>query len=290
MSTASDRDVILDVPVVFDVESGAVVHSPMIHARVGGELTRLILDTGSTDHVLTKPLIDRAGAPATPAEDGTDHAGAAVASWSVGDLTIEVAGVGFDLHDVVAIAQPGPFEDWGVGGFLSPQHLHPTARVLIDLVGNRLVVVDASVAADDVDAWLAARVPTHRPLTLSRAPGTTTVAVQAAVAGFPPIATMLNTGGRGTEFARAAVGLRTAEAGPRGTGISGTAVLGAEAGAHEVVVGGVRVPVANLVVRDEMDDPPGILGMDVLRGTALICGADPSRPVVWLVPREWRAA
>src|SRR6187549_2533159 len=139
MSATPDRE-ILDVPVVFDVEGGALVHSPMIHARVGGELTRLILDTGSTDHVLTKPLIDRAGAPTTAAEDGTDHAGASVASWSVGDLAIDVAGVGFDLHDVVAIAPPGPFEAWGIGGFLSPQHLHPTARVLIDLVGDRLVV------------------------------------------------------------------------------------------------------------------------------------------------------
>ena len=40
-----------------------------------------------------------------------------------------------------------------------------------------------------------------------------------------------------------------------------------------------------LVVRDEMEDPPGLIGMDVLRGTALICSEDVERGVVWLVPR-----
>ena len=290
MSAPADRDV-LDVPIVFDVEGGQAVHAPMVHATVGGVPTRLILDTGSTDHVLTKELIDRAGAPTTPAEDGTDHAGAPVPSWSVGDLSVVIAEWTFDLQDVVAIAAPGPFEGWGVGGFLSPQHLDGEARVLIDLVHDRLVVIRrAELARRDIDDWLAARIPDHRRLRLARAPGTTTVAVDAAVEGFPPVATMLNSGGRGTEFARAAVDLPTSGAGARGTGVSGTAVLGAAAGARVVEVGGVRVPVANLVVRDEMDDPPGIIGMDVLRGTALICGADPDDPVIWLVPGMWPLA
>ena len=120
------------------------MHSPMIHATVGGIGTRLILDTGSTDHVLTKELIDRVGMDTEPAEDGTDHAGAAVPSWSIGALEVRIAEQPFALRDVVAIAGPPPFAAWGVGGFLSPQHLHPTARVLIDLLNDRLVVVESS--------------------------------------------------------------------------------------------------------------------------------------------------
>jgi Aspartyl protease len=291
MTDPFDPVVIVDVPIVFEVVGGDVVHAPMVHARVGGVATRLILDTGSTDHVLTKTLIDRAGAPTTPAEDGIDHAGAAVASWSVGDLAIEIAPVTFDLHDVIAIASPGPFEGWGVGGFLSPQHLHPTARALIDLMGDRLVVVEAAGRdRQAVDAWLAARVPGHRRLDLARAPGTTTVAIAAAVDGFEPVATMLNTGGRGTEFARiAASALATSSVEAGGSGVSGAPVMGAEAGARDVLVAGIRVPVARLVVRDEIDDVLGIIGMDVLRETALICGADPAEPVVWLVPSAWPA-
>ena len=45
----------------------------------------------------------------------------------MGDAGAEIAGVGFAFHDVVAITGPPPFAGWGVGGFLSPQHLHPTA-------------------------------------------------------------------------------------------------------------------------------------------------------------------
>jgi hypothetical protein len=280
--------VLLDVPVVFDVRGGATVHSPMVDVTVADIATRLILDTGSTDHVLTKELIDRVGAPTEPADDGTDHAGAAVPSWSVGCLGVAIDHATFDLHDVVAIAAPGPFEAWGVGGFLSPQHLHATARVLLDLAGDRLVLVDA--AGRDrraIDTALAARLPALRPVTLDRDPAFSTVVVTAAVEPFAPVMTMLNSGGRGTEFARRAVPGPAGPARDPGSGVSGAAVNASEAGARTVTVGPARLPVDRLLVRDEMDDPPGLIGTDVLRGTALIFGADPTTPVTWLVPPAW---
>ena len=74
-----------------------------------------------------------------PAEDGTGSTpGAAVASWSVGKGEVRIGEQPFALRGVVAIAGPPPFAGWGVGGFLSPQHLHPTARVLIDLLNDGL--------------------------------------------------------------------------------------------------------------------------------------------------------
>ena len=51
-----------------------------------------------------------------------------------------------------------------------------------------------------------------------------------------------------------------------------------------LLVGDARIPLTRLVVRDEMDGPPGLVGQDVLRGTALICSADIHRGVVWLIP------
>jgi hypothetical protein len=190
---------------------------------------------------------------------------------------------------VVAIAAPGPFEAWGVGGFLSPQHLHPTARVLLDLVGDRLVVVDpAGGDRQAVDAALAARVPALRPIELDREPAFITVVVSAAVEPFAPVPTMLNSGGRGTEFARRA--MPDVEGPARhdpGSGVSGAAVKAKEAGPRSITVGPARIPVDRLFVRDEMDDPPGLIGMDILRGTGLIFGADPSAPVTWLVPPSW---
>lgn len=275
--------VLVDVPITFQTEDGTTVHSPMILATIGGIGTRLILDTGSTDHVLTKELIDLVGVDAPPAEDGTDHAGAAVPSWSVGALEVHIAQRPFVLRGVVAIAAPPPFGAWGVGGFLSPQHLHPSARVLIDLLNDRLVIVDSS--GSDVDAWLIARFPELRPIVLERVAGEPTVAVLAAIEPFATVATMLNTGGRQTEFASNAVpGLRGTGDGRGGTGVGGGRVTGSDAGERVLLVDDARIPVPRLVIRDDMDDPPGLVGQDVLRGTALICSADPDRGAVWLIP------
>jgi hypothetical protein len=289
MAPAPDPDisVLADVPIVFDVIGGTTVHPPMVHATLGGVATRLILDTGSTDHVLTKDLIDQAGAPAEPTEPGTDHAGAPVPSWWVGELDVRIGDDTFALGDVVAIEGPAPFAAWGVGGFLSPQHLHPTARILIDLIGDRLVV--ATGPQDVVDAWLTARCAPAAPLPLDRAPGETVVAITAAVEPFAPVTTILNTGGRATEFATAAVpDIPGADEREGGAGVSGAPVIGSDAGPRSLRVRGARIPVANLVVRPQIDGPPGLVGMDVLRGTALIVGADRSEPVTWLVPSAWQ--
>src|SRR6266545_2122966 len=126
------RQLLLEAPITFRVGDD-VTHAPMVEAVVGGSPTRLILDTGSTDHILTTELADRIGLPRSAGEPGTDSAGASVASWALGELQVQVAGLSLALHDVIGIAGPAPFEGWGVGGFLSPQHLHPTAHVVLDL-------------------------------------------------------------------------------------------------------------------------------------------------------------
>ena len=59
------------------------------------------------------------------------------------------------LSDVVAIPAPKPFPGWGVGGILSPQHLHPSAVAVMDLVVGELLLIEADDAA--VGAWMAER-------------------------------------------------------------------------------------------------------------------------------------
>jgi hypothetical protein len=46
-------------------------------------------------------------------------------------------------------------------------------------------------------------------------------------------------------------------------------------------IGGVRIPVADLASRDEMDGVQGMVGMDILRGTILACNADPKGRLIW---------
>ena len=111
----SSPTILLDVPIRFDVGE-TVTHAPMIDAVLAGQPTRLILDTGSTDHVLTIELVRSAGLPHEPGEPGTDHAGASVDSWFVGEAAVAVDGVDFALHDVVAITGPAPFSGWGSAG------------------------------------------------------------------------------------------------------------------------------------------------------------------------------
>jgi Aspartyl protease len=289
VATASSRPELLrivEVPIVFDLVGGTTTHSPMVHARLGGVATRLILDTGSTDHVLTRALVDEAGLPTETGESGTDHAGADVPSWSVGEIAVELGGVAFDLHAAIAIDGPPPFAGWGVGGFLSPQHLHPSAWVVIDLARDRLVLVEG--AAAELDAWLDAGYPTFRRLTLPRIPTSTTVDVTASIEPSGPVATLLNTGGKGTEFSTDVVGaLPDAETERRGSGLSGAGVMGRRVGRRTLLIGGpdpARIVIPDLVVRDAMGDPPGIVGEDVLRGTILVCAADIRRDVRWLLP------
>ena len=279
---------VLDVPIVFEVVDGTAVHSAMVDARLGDVATRLILDTGSTDHVLTKALIDAVVLPIEPAEPGIDHAGAAVPSWSVGEVVVEIGGVALDLHSVIAIEGPPPFVGWGIGGFLSPQSLHPSAWTVIDLADDRLVLIEASDHA--LDSWLAERHPWLRKLRLPRVPDVSTVVIRAAIDPGDEVDTLLNTGGRSTEASSDVVPVDPdTEVQHGGSGLSGAGVMGRRVGPRALRVGGnpgARVAIDDLVVRDGMEDPPAMVGSDVLRGTVVVVAADTGCDVRWLLPRD----
>jgi aspartyl protease len=269
--------VLLDVPIRFDV-GGTTTHAPTVDVLVNGTPTRLILDTGSTDHVLTIDLVRAAGLAHEPGEPGTDHAGSSVDSWFVGDLELEIDSIGFGLHDAVAITGPAPFAGWGVGGFLSPQHVHPIAHAVIDLVADRFILVEGE--DDAVDRWVRARSPFMTRLELERDPAEATPVVSAAIEPFEAVPTMLNTGGRGTEFAVAAVpGLVGAAAADAGKGVGGDPVRASMVEHRTLLLGGEPFPIARLLIRDEIDTMLGLVGMDVLRGTIVVVGADRERPV-----------
>ncbi|MBL4683904.1 MAG: aspartyl protease family protein [Nannocystaceae bacterium] len=287
LSAAPDRGqprVLLDVPVSFDVGERRT-HAPMVKAVVNGTPTQLILDTGSTDHVLTIALARAAGLKHVPTDPGTDHAGASVPTWRLGTVDATIGAQSLVLDNAVAIEGPAPFEGWGVGGFLSPQHLHPTAHTVIDLHNNRLIMVEGD--ANAVARWLAARLPDHVQLKLPRARQYLTIVVPAAIVPFGTVDTMLNTGGQHTEFAQTAVpSLRGPAPDVTGYGVSGVPVRGYEVRDRTLRVDGAKFKVATLLVRHDMDPPHGLVGMDLLAGTALMVSTDPTQPVVWMVPAD----
>jgi hypothetical protein len=276
--------ILLDVPITFEV-GDQVTHAPMVHVTVAGTPTKLILDTGSTDHILTVELAEQVGLEAEPGEPGTDSTGASVPSWSIGVVEFEIAGESFALRNVVAIAAPAPFPGWGGGGFISPQQLQPGAWAVLDLAAERLVLVEGEEA--DVAGWLSERTPDLQLLRLDRAPGDGTILVHGAIEPFDEVVTMLDSGGKRTQFTQSAV--PQVSDGPRassGRGVGGAESFGAEVRGQTLIVGEARLPLEALIVSPEMDGRDGLVGMEVLRGTVLTVSGDPRRPVIWQVARQ----
>lgn len=275
--------VVTSLPITFTAADGSTVHSPLIIASLGGIETRLVLDTGSEVHLLTRELSERIGLVLEEGEDGTDHAGNTMPSWSAGTVPMHMAGTELALRDTVVIPAPAPFVSGGIGGILSPQHLHPSLLAVIDLVDDELLLVDGDDAS--VAAWAAERRPELTTLSLEPADDSPVVVVSAAIRPFATMPVLVNTGGRHTEFDAVAVpGLVASAAERLGGGVSGADVMGGFVASQTLVVGGVELPVARLAVREGMEPPHGMVGMDVLPGTVLICGADRARPVIWQVP------
>jgi hypothetical protein len=271
------------VPITFEAANGDTVHAPMIVGRIGALTKGLVLDTGSEVHLLTKELVDELGFDVEEGEEGTDHSGATMPSWTVGDVTLGLGEVELTLRDTVVIPAPKPFPGRGIGGILSPQHLHPSAAAVIDLVTDELLLVEGSDAG--IADWLAQRSPALTTLTLEREEAFPSVVVRAAIRPHGETPTMLNTGGRHTEFSLDALpGLAEATPERLGGGVSGADVMGWKAGQQTLVVAGHEMRVASLAVRTTMPDPQGLVGMDVLRGTILALAADSSRPVLWQIP------
>lgn len=276
-------NVLARLPITFGVAGGGTTHAPMIVASINGLTGRFVLDTGSEVHLFNEDLADELGLAKEPGEEGTDHSGATMPSWNVGNVTMEVGGLEANLRDVVAIPAPPPFPGWGIRGILSPHNLHPTALTVIDMVSDELLVVDGSDR--DVEAFLGERSPALRLVTLERDPAFPSVVVRAAIEPFSDIPTMLNTGGKATEFSSAAVpGLAGADPRRLGAGVSGADYAGSSAGPQTLLIAGVRLPIPALKVRAVMHDPQGIIGMDVLRDTVLTSGSDLARLVFWQIP------
>ena len=293
MSDGGRPSIVLRAPIHFVTQDGQPVHAPMVLATVGAIRTRLILDTGSDVHLLTREVAEAAGLALHAIDSGTDHSGTVMDSWLLGDVPVTfdeaadatgAAGAPLTLAGVVAIPAPDAFTRHGIGGGLSPQRLHGSAWAVIDQVDDELVLAEADAAS--LAAWLGERHPGADVLRIQRRPGIDLPIVQVAVEPHAPVAVLVNTGGRHTEFEPGTVpGVGAGELERIGTGVSGAAVMGARAGRQALAVGGRHVPVEDLMLRTGIGDPPAMIGQDVLRGTVVAVAPDAGRPVLWQVAR-----
>ena len=271
-----------NVPITFATADGTT-HAPLVEAVVNGVRTRLILDTGATDHLLTTDLCEAASIALEPGEPGTDSSGSSVPSWQAHEVTVRIGDVDLAFADVVAIGTPPPFRSAGIGGALSPQHLEPGAHVLLDLSAGRVAM---PASTEDLDAWLATSYPGWRTIRLAAVDGDGTVLVEAAIDSFPPVITMLDTGAKTTYAAQAALpGL--GEGGVRrstGRGVGGTESYGIDVPGRVLHVGDAALPVDLVIASHDLGIAGCVVGMDLLRGTVLVVGGAPGSPVRWLLP------
>jgi hypothetical protein len=258
-------------------------HAPILLARLGGRERRLVVDTGSDIHLLTIDLANELGLELRPGEEGTDHAGNKVESMTVGDVEMPLGDLRLTLRDTFAIDAPPAFRERGIDGCVSPQLLHPSAVTVVDMEHDELLLVEGT--DEQVGDYLLARSPSLTLLKLNREPEFPALVVRGSIAGFNETTALIDTGGKRTEFSVEAVpGLLGNTAERLGAGVGGGHYAGGLVGPQTLVVGGRSLPVPDLAVREGMDDPQAIIGMDVIAGTVVAACADVSRPVLWLVP------
>lgn len=284
--------IVLRAPLRFDRQDGTPEHAPMVLAAIGAIHTRLVLDTGSDVHLLTREVAEAAGL-AMAGEDegtdhtGTDHAGTAVSSRLVGDVPITLLEAAdapsmLTLHDVIAIPAPAAFIAAGIGGILSPHRLDQRAYAVLDQVADELLLVDGS--PEDVRELLLQRRPAPAVLVLPRESTRDVPIVEAGVGAYPAVPFLFNTGSRDTEVARdAARGLAGGAVEVIGRSVSGAEILGSPAGPQVLRLATGRVALDAVMLRSEMGEPPAMLGQDVLRGTVLAVGPQRGSPVLWQV-------
>ncbi len=279
---ATKITVLARASLTYSVADDQITHSPLLVASIGGAVARLVVDTGSEVHLLNEDMARSLGLDLLRGEVGTDHGGTTVPSWSAKGVELAVGDAYLTLREVVAIPAPEAFSQMGIAGILSPQHLIPAAMCVLDLRTSELFILDA--ADDALEDWLVRR---HADLTLmrlTREPPLETIVIRAAVEPFAMVPTLLNTGGKRSEFAAAAVpGLGGSTPQRLGAGVTGASYEGALAGCQRLSVGGIRLAIPQLAIRHDTDDTQGIVGMDILSDTVLAFSDDPSRPVFWQV-------
>ena len=225
--------------VPFEFEAGARrQHAPMVRVWVGGDgvETRFIVDTGSTDHVFTLELANRLNLKLHPIESGKDHAGASVRSWtSMNTVSIGLTGKEVELSRVIVIEGPPQFGSWGIGGFLSPQHLMENGWVVLDLRKEREQMVGANATVEELKSWMGGQV-----VELKRSGEIDIVATYGAIEPFGEVLCGMNTGSAQTEFTASALpgvgeGKRVETT---GMGVSGEQVFGVDVHDRMLCVGG----------------------------------------------------
>jgi hypothetical protein len=277
-ATSEER---IDVPITFESPSGKVLPVPMVTVRFGAHTTNLIVDSGASDHVLTRAFVRRAGIRELGQHEvGTDHNNAAFQASKIETQRASFGGSTLVFEGYV-VEGPPPFEMLGVGGFISPQRLIREGTVIVDLDGKRLYALPCG--EPESKQWFATH--GHTPLSLETAWSKNKPFVSVALGERAPVVGELDTGGSTTEVSEGYVGGSAGPMNCQQLAVSGQCVEGATLADQTVnfagrAFGGVLLSVRKDIAHgDGLKNEHMLIGMDVLRRCALALPQSRTGPV-----------
>jgi hypothetical protein len=280
--TPYSQRMLLRAPLLLSEPSHGVRPAPpLIRARVNGELTLLVVDTGATETLLSTQLLKRVGVPLKSVEPGQDHLCASVPTWnSQCPIEIRIEDFTVSMRNAAAIDAPLAWELGGIGGVLCPQRLHHQAIIAMDLRARFLELLDDGPSMD-----MRSCPQGFQWLTLERLSAPEDLQYLLLVEGaFGAIRGlfMLNSGAWESELSGTPAHPSSAS---HGRGLSGEQVHGRlKMGSFHV--GPAKISNVPVLQRPQPPELIGQLGLESLRHTRLEL-ASAERVIRWQVPSGW---
>lgn len=107
-----EADILVRAAITYAGVDATTQHAPLVAASVDDVEMLFVLDTGSDTHILTKEFVDRLGLDVDDGEEGVDHSGATMPSWSIANVTLVLGRSELGLRDIVAIPALGSSIAW----------------------------------------------------------------------------------------------------------------------------------------------------------------------------------
>lgn len=245
---------------------GRVLPLPLVRVKIGSASTLMLIDSGSTHHVLTTAFATSHGLDVSArVEQGRDHSGGQLSLQNMGEVEVEVDGISLQLKDTLVMQGPAAFESLGIGGILSPQHMSERGVVVLDFVRGVGTLYPEVADGDEI-------MRTHHASFEEAASAPFKgMYVVVALDTHAPLIAYLDTGGTTSEFLASMMAVDVGAHHEGGVAMSERLIAGKKVPGRRIhIAGAIHENVTVLAVDEHAffkKDPraEALVGMDVLR-------------------------
>jgi len=258
---STSEAIVLQVP----LEADAAMANPRVQVKVNEVSTSMVVDTGSSHHVLTTRLASLLRLQSRGAEDSGP---------AVGPLSLELGGASMTLAS--AIVLPLPFDEEGWGGILSPQSLLTSDTKVIDFRNQMLYAVRGTPPT--VDDWLSRRYGSMRRTKLVRTGmDFNAILIAGGRCGSRPVVLDVDSGASRSRLPRSQLTGVPLRPGGKLIDAQGVVSLSEIADGQSICLGDLRFDGIDVVAVSDPGSGPnathsisGTIGMDILRHLVVI--------------------